>query len=401
MRASTVSDLRQNNRAAVLRSIVSAVEATRSGIAAQCDLSSGSVTNIVTDLIAEGLVREFGSKPSSGGRPIARLSVVPEGAYFVGADVGELGVTVEVFDLTMTRVDRVFRKLRTRSSGPRRVKAAVADGVAALRKANPHIERALVGMGLGLPGIVDTGTDGVTRVYAQSLGWPMVTLDDLLAGTDLPTFADNGAKTLATAELWYGSAQGAEHSIVALLGRGIGVGVISGGRVLRGASSSAGEWGHTKVSFGGPTCSCGGRGCLEAYIGGVAVAQRWSAVGGRDGDDVEATVSELFARAADGDDTANRVVDETTEILGLGLANLVNLFNPERIVVGGWLGLPLIDMRRRELDVEIRRQALSRPAEQVALSSCRFGTDAVALGAALLPLEHFIAGTLELPESAA
>ena len=244
MRASTVGDLRQSNRSAGLRSIVSAGEATRSGIAAECDLSSASVTNIVTDLINEGLVREFGSKPSSGGRPIACFSpVVPEGAYFVGADVGELGVTVEVFDLAMTRVDWVFRKLSACLSGPRRVKAAVVAGVAALRRANPHIEGALVGVGLGLPGIVDTDADGVSRVYAQSLGWAPVALDDLFGGVGLPTFADNGAKTLATAEHWYGAARGTEHSIVVLLGRGVGVGVISGGRVLRGSSSSAGEWG--------------------------------------------------------------------------------------------------------------------------------------------------------------
>ena len=155
---------------------------------------------------------------------------------------------------------------------------------------------------------------------------------------------------------------------------------------------------HTKVSFHGPSCSCGGRGCLEAYIGGVALAGRWIATGRTGGDDVEATVTDLFARAAAGDSVANAVVDETTEILGLGLANLVNLFNPERIVVGGWLGVPLIGLRKGQLDSEIKRQALNRPAQQVTLAPCRFGGDAVALGAALLPLEHFIAGTIGLPE---
>lgn len=84
----------------------------------------------------------------------------------------------------------------------------------------------------------------------------------------MPVYADNGAKTLAAAESWFGAARGARHAIVALIGRGIGAGVIAGGRVLRGYASSAGGWGHTKVAIDGPACHCGGRGCLEACVFG-------------------------------------------------------------------------------------------------------------------------------------
>ncbi len=390
----TVRDLRVRNRASVLRRVLLAGETTRASLAQECGLSTATVTNVVADLIREGLVEENGSLPSDGGRPIARLRARAEGAHVIGADVGEHGVTVELFDLSLRRVDRVFRRLATRATTPARVGEAVTRAVMEIRAGNPVADASLVGIGLGLPGIVDTAEDGGTTIYAQSLGWQPVALSKVVRSMDRPTFADNGAKTLATAEMWFGAARGRTHSIVALVGRGLGIGVIAGGRLLRGTSSSAGEWGHTKVSLGGPACQCGGHGCLEAYVGGDAVVRRWRDAGA----DATGTDEEVFAQLIDaadaGDATAARVLTETVEILGLGLANLVNIFNPEQIVLGGWAGLRLAERRQSELSRQVERFALSRPANQAVLEPGKVGEDAVALGAALLPLERLIDGTL-------
>jgi predicted NBD/HSP70 family sugar kinase len=393
----TVKDLRVRNRAAVLRRVVLAGETTRATLANECRLSTATVTNVVADLIREGLVEEHGSLPSDGGRPIARLRPLASGAYVIGADVGEHGVTVEIFDLSLRRVDRVFRRLATRATSPSRVAEALTEAVAEVRAANPGANAALVGIGLGLPGVVDTAEDGTTTIHAQSLGWQPTSLERVFGSMGVPTFADNGAKTLATAEMWFGAARGRAHSIVVLVGRGLGIGVIAGGRLLRGTSSSAGEWGHTKVSLGGPKCQCGARGCVEAYVGGDAIIRRWREAGA----DVVGSDAEAFAQLIDaadaGDATAGRVLSETIEILGLGLANLVNLFNPEQIVMGGWAGLRLVERRQSELQQQVARFALSRPADQVVLEPGKVGEDAVALGAALLPLERLIDGTLSSP----
>ncbi len=396
----TVKDLRQRNRAAVLRRIVLAGETTRAKVAADCALSSATVTNVVSDLMREGLVEENGSLPSDGGRPIARLRAAAGAAHLIGADVGEHGVTVELFDLSLSRVDRVFSTLPTRVTSLDRVAEAVSGAVASIRAANPAQEPSLIGIGLGLPGIVDTTADGTTTIYAQSLGWRPIRLDQLFQAPGVPVFADNGAKTLATAEMWFGAARGVPHSIVALVGRGLGIGVIAGGRLLRGLSSSAGEWGHTKVSIGGPACQCGGRGCLEAYVGGDAIVRRWRETGADVVGSDEQGLAQLITAAEEGDAAAARVLDETLDILGLGLANLVNLFNPAQIVVGGWAGLRLLEKRHAELQAYVGRYALHRPGEQARLESCRLGDDAVALGAALLPLEQLIEGTLPSPEGA-
>ena len=405
----TSRDLRQHNRAAVLRKIVLDGETTRAGLAASCGLSPATVTNVVADLMRDGLVQETGLRPSEGGRPMARLGAVPEGACVIGVDVGENGVTAELFDLRLNRVDRVYRELATRTVSPERVTSALSDAVAILRKAHPGPGASLAGIGLGVPGIVDVTADGTTRIYTQSLGSDEIVVDQLFRLDDVPVYADNGAKTLAAAESWFGAARGARHAIVALVGRGIGAGVIVGGRVLRGYASSAGEWGHTKVAIDGPACHCGGRGCLEAFVGGEAILRRWTDMQDRrggtqgTGGDLQSTdetkLAHLLQAAATGDSVAREVVSDTVEILGMGLANLVNLFNPERIVVGGWAGLLLHQAHHDELEQAIRRHTLHRPGEQFRLEACVFGDDAVALGAALLPLDRLIEGDIPAPKA--
>lgn len=392
---STVKDLRRRNRARVLRTVVLAGETTRAEIAASCNLSTATITNVVTDLIADGLVQEVGSVPSNGGRPIARLSTRPEGAYLIGADVGEHGVMVELFDLSLVTVERVFEELPAGIASAAEVGRSLTEAVDTIRRRHPELKDRVMGMGLGIPGLVERA-DGHTTIYAQSLGWSPIDLRELCDIDDVPIEADNGAKTLTMAEQWFGAARGVDHGVVALIGRGIGAGIISDGQLLRGRASSAGEWGHTKISVGGPECTCGGRGCLEAHVGGGSIAARWrKAGGGRELGDEQA-LAELLEAAAAGKARARKIVDEAVELLGLGLANLVNLTNPGTVVLGGWAGIPLYAAQGREIAAAVRRQSLARPGEQFSLEPAAMGGDAVALGAALLTLEQLIEGNTPL-----
>ncbi|MDP2878965.1 MAG: TatD family hydrolase, partial [Sulfuricella sp.] len=127
----------------VLREIVRSQEVTRGGLATACDLSTATITNVVGDLIREGLVEERGSVPSEGGRPIAKLGVRATGAYVLGADVGEKGVAVELFDLSMQRLDREFREGATREANPREVIEALRGAVRVIRARNPRAEARL------------------------------------------------------------------------------------------------------------------------------------------------------------------------------------------------------------------------------------------------------------------
>jgi predicted NBD/HSP70 family sugar kinase len=367
----TTRDLRKRNRSRVLRAIVRDGETTRGQLASSIGLSLATVTNVVGDLANEGLVHETGMLPSEGGRPTVTLSARAEGAYFIGADVGEHGVTVELFDLALEPVASVFHDLASHSNTPADISAALTAAIdEVVGKAGVD---SIYGVGLGVPGIVEATGDPLHQdssreitIYAQSLNWPATRLDAIYGRTDLPIFADNGAKTLATAESWFGAARDINDGLVALLGRGVGLGIVSGGRVLRGAASSAGEWGHTKISIGGPICNCGSRGCLESYVGGAGIARRWREAGATPSANEEKALGEL------------------------GLSNLVNLFNPERIVLGGWAGLALAGDALSQISAATRQRSLDRPGGQFDLVPAKLGRDAVALGAALLAVESLI-----------
>ncbi|MGX5681430.1 ROK family transcriptional regulator [Schumannella luteola] len=384
----TVSDVRQRNRSQALRSIVLSGQTSRAELARECGLSVASVTNLVSELMEEGLVVEAGSVASSGGRPVTLLAPNPFGAYFLGADVGERGVAVELFDLSMTRVDREFRGGREEE----RIEAISQDldeALDALRERNPDAWPRLVGIGLGLPGIVENEPDGRQVLYAQSLGWPPVAVADLISH-DIPVFAENGAKTQAMAELWDGAARGIGEALVVLLGRGVGLGIVSDGELAHGVTSSAGEWGHTRIVRDGRECRCGGRGCVEAYIGADAILAAWAEAGGSFDGSGWGAIGQLLAADAAGDAAASVVVEDLVATLGAALGSLVNLTNPERVVIGGWVGLRLMESLAARVEAATREVALERPGSQFDLVACRFGGDTVALGAAIMPLDALL-----------
>lgn len=381
----TVSDVRQRNRAQALRSIVLSGQTTRAELARESGLSVASVTNLVSEFIAEGLVREAGSVASSGGRPVTLLEPNPSGAYFLGADVGERGVAVELFDLSMTRVDTEFRGGHAGESTDA-IAVDLDEALDALRDRNPGAWERMVGIGLGLPGIVETDAAGRQVLYAQSLGWPPLPVTELISH-DIPIFAENGAKTQAMAELWDGAARGVNEALVVLLGRGVGLGIVSGGELARGLMSSAGEWGHVKIVRDGRLCRCGGHGCVEAYLGADSILQQWREAGGTFEGSGWRAIGELLDADRDGDAVAGAVVAELVATLGSALGSLVNLTNPQRVVIGGWVGLRLMEALADRIESITRAEALDRPGSQFELFACRFGGDTVALGAAMMPLE--------------
>lgn len=386
--SATVSSLRQRNRGLVLTHVLQEGRTTRGDLARACGLSAASATNIVSDLVAEGLVHETGSIASRGGRPITIVEPRPEGAYLVGADVGERGVAVELFDLSMTRIDREFRGGRDDES-PDTIAHDLDDALAALRERNPTAWSSLVGIGLGLPGIVETHPDGTQTLYAQSLGWDPVPVSELVR-SDPRVRAENGAKTQAMAELWFGAARGVEHAQVVLLGRGVGLGMIADGRLQHGSTSSAAEWGHSKIERDGALCRCGGRGCVEAYVGAGAILDAWRASGATFEGSGWNALGGLLDAAEAGEPAATGIVDDVVRTLGASLGSLVNLANPQRIVVGGWVGLRLMERMAGRLADAVRANALERPGGQVELVPATFGGDGVALGAAIMPLESLV-----------
>jgi predicted NBD/HSP70 family sugar kinase len=336
----------------------------------------------------EGIVIEAGSVDSDGGRPRVLLRVNPDYGYVVGVDVGETRVRVELFDLAMTKRAKADYPLHPREHGVDVVVDRILVGLAAVIADSGVNSSAILGVGVGVPGVVEQGPE--VLVHGQTYGWDAVPLERLLrAGTDLPLHIDNGAKTMAQAELWFGAGRGARHAVVGLIGSGVGASIITRGSTHRGSTSSAGEWGHTTVMVGGRSCRCGSSGCLEAYVGAEAILDRYGRA--LPGDDQESALAALIQEAATSA-TAAEILDQTALYLGAGIGDLINLFNPERIILGGWAGLLLGDTLLPAIREAARRHALRHPFAETSIELCCLGPDAVALGAATLPVEHFLNG---------
>src|SRR5258707_1717965 len=197
-------------------------------------------------------------------------------------------------------------------------------------------------------------------------------------GPDLPILVDKGAKPLGQAGRGFGAARGTDNAVIVLLGTGVGTCIVSNGEVYRGATSSAGEWGHTRVCVGGRTCRCGADGCLEAYVGAGAIAARYEQLKRRRATispgELEGRVAAIIA-ARGSDRAADQVLDETITYLGAGIADLVNLFNPERVVVGGWLGRALGDELLPQITEAAGRRALHLPFSRVEIGKGDLGRD--------------------------
>jgi predicted NBD/HSP70 family sugar kinase len=389
---STVRDLRRRNRSTLLSKLFFDGPLSRQELSQLTGLSVATVSNVTAELIDERLVVEAGLVDSDGGRPRVLLRVDPRYGHVVGIDVGETGVKVELFDLSMARVATVEHPLRSPRPDPGSVVAQVASALREVLLQSDVDEDHVIGVGIGLPGTVEQAPR--VLVHAQVVGWDAVPFEELLraAGVRLPLYFDNGAKTQGQAEMWFGGGRGARHAVIALVGSGVGAAVITHGSTYQGATSSAGEWGHTTIVFGGRECRCGARGCLEAYVGAEGLLDRYRAArGGRATpiEDEQASLADLIA-AAPRSRTASKVLEETAGYLGAGIANLINLFNPERIVLGGWAGLALGATLLPQIRTAAEAYALRRPFQQATIDMCVLGPDAVAFGAATLPVSAML-----------
>lgn len=399
-RGRNVRDVRRSNTALLLRRLYFQPQASRLELSRATGLSAASVSSVVAELIEAGVVFESGAVESEGGRPRIQLAVAASRFEVIGVDVGETRIRVERFDLALNEVARAETPMTPGHYKPREVVAGIAAGLAAVGVPEPGSGTEMIGIGIGVPGIVVGAPASV--VHCQTIGWDSVPLEAMLGEvTDLPLYIDNGANALGQAEVWFGAGRGASDTLFLLIGSGIGASMTVDGVAYRGSSTSAGEWGHVTAAIGGRQCRCGARGCLEAYIGAESVIARYvEATGGMPelaeaaGDEESALLAILAAASDDGASpgtkAARAVLDETALHLGVSIGNLVNLFNPERIVIGGWAGLLMARAllpRAREVAEE---HALRYPFAKATIELGQLGPDAVARGAATLPVARFL-----------
>jgi glucokinase len=291
----------------------------------------------------------------------------------LGIDIGGTSFTVGAITADGTRVGALVEEPTNPGDGADGVLARIADAgrrvMGAVRSA--HASAEFIGIGAGAPGPLDAEAGVV--LLTPNLGWVNYPLRDRLAAAlELPAVIDNDANCAVLGEWWKGAAQGTRHAIGFTIGTGIGGGIIVDGTLYHGASGCAGEIGHTTIEANGRHCACGNYGCLEAYASGLAIARRAVEaiesgessilVERAGGDASRITARTVYDAAHEGDELARELVHQTAQFLGAGVANLVNVFNPEVVVVCGGVtragDLLFVPLRR-----EVARRAF-KPAVQ-------------------------------------
>ncbi|MFJ9833958.1 ROK family protein [Streptomyces sp. NPDC101169] len=386
----TSRDIRTANRYEVLRRIIAGSPTSRQELAAATGLSLATVATLVGELLDLRMITEVGFEDSAGGRPRGLVAVDASGGALVGVDIAETYVHVELFDLALNVLARTEEELDAGERRPERVAGRVAAAVGSVvARAGAGSDRVL-GVGVSMPGQIDR--DGGVVEYAANWDWYDVPLLGLLAERiPHPLYLDNPLRACTAAELWFGAARGRGDVVVVNLGTGVGAGLALGGGLHRGASNSAGEWGHTTLVLDGRPCHCGGHGCVETYVGAPGIMRNLRELSPRSPllhpGDQTATIDALGAAAVADDPVALEAVRDTARYLGAGISDLINLLNPEVVVLSSWvaarLGAPLLD----EVRAAVARRALRRPLAATEIVLSPIPTDPVSLGAATFALE--------------
>ena len=386
----TSRDIRTANRYEVLRQIIAASPTSRQELAAATGLSLATVATLVGELLDLRMITEVGFEDSAGGRPRGLVAVNASGGALIGVDIAETYVHVELFDLALNVLARAEEDVRPGESLPEQVVAHVASAVGSV-VAQAGVEGSRVlGVGVSVPGQVDRATG--TSEYAPNWDWHEVPLLDLLTEhIAYPLYLDNPLRASAVAELWFGAARGRGDAVVVNLGTGVGAGLVLGGALHRGVSNSAGEWGHTTIVLDGRLCRCGKNGCVEAYVGASGIMLTLRELSADSAllhpEDQTATIAALARGVEAGDPVALKALRDTVRYLGAGIADLINLFNPEVVVLSSWVATALGEPLVAQVREAVARHALPRPMAATEIVLSPIPTDPVCLGAATFALE--------------
>jgi len=385
--------LKEINRELAFDMLKSARSISRPQLAGKTGLSRATIAILTDELLATGLIQEHGLGDSSGGRPPVIMQFNPDAAWAIGACMHEYD-----WHLVLANLDAQIRRrldLHISGTSPAAAIDALEQGVRRLSQ-NVDGGRLLPAIGLGTPGLVDIHS-GLIKLAAD-LGWvdvPFAAMAEERLG--LKTYIANRSKVGALAELWHGAGEGLRELIYISIGTGVSAGIIHERRLYLGANSSAGELGHMTVLPDGPICPCGNHGCLQQLVSEEAIAGAARKRLRSHGDSVlrraagehpeMITAAHVFAAAEQGDALALEVVEQTASHLGVAIANLINLFNPELILLGGPVG-QASELLAEAIRRKVRLRALSYPMSAVRILRSSLGPEAGAVGASALVLQR-------------
>jgi predicted NBD/HSP70 family sugar kinase len=374
---SGLGSLRDLNTERVVETLRSQGVLSRAEIARRTGLSRSTVSNIVADLQAAGLVvdHEGDARPAGpqGGRPPALITLARSAGAALGIDFGKRHLSVAVSDLSHAILAEQTREMDEGYDAESGIRVATELVESVLGTAGVKRD-AVLGVGMGLPAPIHdpTGTVGSSSILP---GWAGVRAEEEMAERlALPVHVENDANLGALAELTWGAGRPRESLAYLKLATGVGAGLVFKGRLFQGAGGTAGEIGHVTLEENGDICRCGNRGCLETLAGAPAIVGLLSRSHG------ELDIEQVIALAEDGDAGCRRALADAGRHIGVAVATLCNLVNPELIVVGGSVGRAG-DMLLDPLRESVRLRAIQSAADDVEIVPAELGERAELLGA--------------------
>ena len=310
--------------------------------------------------------------------------------YRIGVDVGGTNVKLALVDLNGKIVYSNTTPTRA-DLGYEHSIANIQNAIEELMKETNTNKESIEAIGFGFPGQIDY-KEGIVRLLPNMPGWVEIPVAKIMQDKfGIPTKLDNDVRVATLGELKYGAGKGCENLVCITVGTGIGSGLVFNGKLIRGANNAAGEIGHIKMTMGdGPICGCGDYGCFEAYASGpsiVAEAKEYIK-GGKSSKFKELATEELspyiVAQAAlQGDVVAKRIFTKMGEIIGLGLSSVVNLLNPEKVIIGGGVA-DAGDILFNPIRETISKRAMPIQGSNVKIVPAELGNTAGVIGASLL-----------------
>lgn len=409
LQGSNINLVKQHNLQVILLNLLYEPILSRTQLAKRTNLSHTTITNLIAELIERGIVTEKNVANEDQeelrpvGRPRTSICLEPNARFVIGIHIGVGIFRVALTNLRAEILHNQMQNFETDSPAADVLKQIVISVKAVISESGVECDK-ILGVGVGASGLVDF-TTGV-NLLSPNLNWHNVPLREHLQNElQLPVTVDNNVRNMAIGETYFGAGRGVD-SVAFVYGRtGVGAGLTFKGRVFRGSSKGAGEIGHSVMLIrDGESCRCGNSGCLETLVSESSILREAKRIAESNPEGALATnlrecagkpsVECVFDAARQGDQQAKQLIEERAYYLGVALANLVNLFNPELILLGG------IFSRGEDLIIEPTARAIQQLAfggmgKNIHLQATSFGWKAGVIGAAALALLHFFYQPLE------
>jgi glucokinase-like ROK family protein len=377
---------RDHNLSQILKMIHERASISRAALVRSTHLSATSVSAIVSELLDSGFIKEIGEGKSSGGRRPIILQFNPDVKFAIGIDLGASHISIVITNL-LGEVREIRSEKFNTTDHPQEALKLIIQQISDMIDSLDLTTADFLGIGLTVPAPLEG--DNLDRLSPVILPkWDGISLiDEMQKHYPLPIYVDNDANGGAIAEKWWGAGRGVSNLVYIKLGVGVGSGLIINNQVFRGTGGTAGEIGHTTIDPNGPPCRCGNLGCMESYVGVPALIatteEKLDEYPDSILDPAEITIDTIIEAAQDLDPLASSIVREAGNYLGISISNLLNLVNPEIIVLGG----DLIQAGSAFLDIvktTAFQRSISKVADESSIITSELGDDVIPIGAATL-----------------